>query len=506
MAVTPNAVDAYVHYLRTKLGRRRDRRSRPSAASATGSPMAEGAPARARDDGAEHAALDDEARLLQRDPLRLVAWSGITTLVVLLLLGVALYAAVADSLETASVEQLEHRVDAGRARSSRAPTARRRADPGVRARRRQHVAVPVRRAGPRSCQDRRPRCIDPDGLPEPAALEAARVDGEDIRTSAARDPDAPGCRRRPDPRADRAPRRAAGRQPYVVQALQDRTAEVQTLNSLLAVLVVGGVLVVVVAVGLGRCTPAAPSCRSGSRSPPSAPPCAASASSPPTRATSCGRRSRSSARASSTSRRHPDQPVSASAEALDDIDAEVTHLTALVDDLLLLARSDSGAVALERQPLDLGDVAADAASSLGRPRRRGVCSVVVDPEPAMVIGDPLRLRQLVTILVDNAVRHSPRDGTVTVSVRAPGTVAAVEVEDEGPGIRPEDLPHVFDRFWRAPGAPSGGTGLGLAIAKWIVEQHGGRIGVANLPDGGAAFRAELPTPPMVPAAQATAPA
>ena len=97
----------------------------------------------------------------------------------------------------------------------------------------------------------------------------------------------------------------------------------------------------------------------------------------------------------------------------------------------------------------------------------------------MLDGDPARLRQLVTILVDNAVRHSPRGGSVTVTVRAMGALASLEVADEGPGLREEDMAHVFDRFWRAPGAPTGGTGLGLAIARWIVERHGGRIGVAN---------------------------
>ena len=162
--------------------------------------------------------------------------------------------------------------------------------------------------------------------------------------------------------------------------------------------------------------------------------------------------------------RHPERPVSESREALDDIDAEVTHLTAMVDDLLLLARSDSGAVPIERMPLDLGDVAFDAASALGRTAEARGVHVQVDPEPAMLEGDPARLRQLVTILVDNAVRHSPRGGAVTVPVRAAGAVAAIEVADEGPGMRDEDMAHVFDRFWRAPGAPSGGTGLGLAIA------------------------------------------
>jgi signal transduction histidine kinase len=98
----------------------------------------------------------------------------------------------------------------------------------------------------------------------------------------------------------------------------------------------------------------------------------------------------------------------------------------------------------------------------------------------------------VTILLDNAVRHSPRGGTVTVRVRLEGPLAVVEVADQGPGLRPQDMPHVFDRFYRAPGAPSGGTGLGLAIARWIVERHGGRIGVRNADTGGAVFRVELP--------------
>ena len=190
--------------------------------------------------------------------------------------------------------------------------------------------------------------------------------------------------------------------------------------------------------------------------------------------------------------RHPEKTVGEHREALDDIDAEVQHLTVLVDDLLLLARSDSGAVALDRMPLDLGDVAFEAAGALGRMAEDRGVHVEVDPEPAMLEGDPARLRQLVTILVDNAIRHSPRDGRVTVIVRAVDATASVEVDDEGPGLRPEDMPHVFDRFFRAQGAPSGGTGLGLAIAKWIVDRHGGRIGVANRPDGGAAFRVELP--------------
>jgi signal transduction histidine kinase len=81
---------------------------------------------------------------------------------------------------------------------------------------------------------------------------------------------------------------------------------------------------------------------------------------------------------------------------------------------------------------------------------------------------------------------------VSVRVRREDTTARLQVEDEGPGIRPADLPHVFDRFWRAPGSPSGGTGLGLAIAATIVARSGGRIGAGTRAGGGAVFTVELP--------------
>jgi signal transduction histidine kinase len=180
-------------------------------------------------------------------------------------------------------------------------------------------------------------------------------------------------------------------------------------------------------------------------------------------------------------------------EAIGDIDAEVGAMTALVEDMLTLARTDSGVVQVEHLPLDLSDVAVDAASmlvTLGQ--ERGV-SVVLDPLPARVTGDPLRLRQLVTILVDNAIRHSPKDSTVAVWVRPEPLSALLQVDDHGPGVKPEDLPRLFERFWRADDAPAGGTGLGLAIAKWIVEQHGGTIGAFNRPDGGASFWVRLPS-------------
>ena len=119
-------------------------------------------------------------------------------------------------------------------------------------------------------------------------------------------------------------------------------------------------------------------------------------------------------------------------------------------------------------------------------------TLVVDPVPAEVSGDAARLRQLVGILVDNALRHAPNGSRVDVRVRTEAGDAVLVVEDEGQGIRPDDLPRVFDRFYRAAGAPGGGTGLGLAIAAWIVERHGGRIAAANRDPRGARFTVQLP--------------
>src|SRR5665811_1960428 len=160
------------------------------------------------------------------------------------------------------------------------------------------------------------------------------------------------------------------------------------------------------------------------------------------------------------------QPVEKVGEALDDIDAEVSHLTALVDDLLFLARTDSGALVLERTPMDLADVAAEAAGQLAPVATEHGVRLEVDPRPTPVAGDALRLRQLVTILADNALAHSPVGTTVGVRIRPEGPDSVLTIDDQGPGIRDEDLPRIFERFWRADNAPAGGTGLGLSIAAW----------------------------------------
>jgi two-component system sensor histidine kinase BaeS len=109
--------------------------------------------------------------------------------------------------------------------------------------------------------------------------------------------------------------------------------------------------------------------------------------------------------------------------------------------------------------------------------------------------DPVRLRQVVGNLVTNAVRHTPPSGRITLRARRAGDEVVIEVSDTGSGIAPEDLPHVFNRFWRADRSRSratGGRGLGLAIARQLVAAHGGTISVTSTLGAGTTFRLSLP--------------
>ena len=219
----------------------------------------------------------------------------------------------------------------------------------------------------------------------------------------------------------------------------------------------------------------------------------ASAISRPTPATSCARRWRSSAARSRSSVASRTATRAAGTAALDGIDDEVVRLGALVDDLLLLARTDSGTLDLALAPTDLGEIALDASTGLATIAAERDVRVEVDAEPVPMTADADRLRQLVRILGDNAVRHAPTGSTVGISVHVVDRGHAdLVVEDRGPGFREADLPHVFERFWRAPDAPDGGTGLGLTIAAWIVERHGGTIVAGNRPGGGARIEVRLP--------------
>ena len=174
------------------------------------------------------------------------------------------------------------------------------------------------------------------------------------------------------------------------------------------------------------------------------------------------------------------------------IEQESDRMRVLVEDLLLLARLDETRPA-ERAPVDLAVLAADACSDAVAvaPER----PITLDaPDPVVVPGDQVHLRQAIANLVSNAVRHTPDGVPIEVSARVDGSgCAVVAVRDHGPGLDEEALTHVFDRFWQADKARVGtGAGLGLAIVAGIASEHGGSVAAANADGGGAVFTVRLP--------------
>lgn len=181
---------------------------------------------------------------------------------------------------------------------------------------------------------------------------------------------------------------------------------------------------------------------------------------------------------------------------LEIIEAETNRLTKLVDDLLELSRLESKGVTFQLQPVDLAAVCV-AVVNRHQPRAEsaGVQLECLREAQATVVADPDRVEQVVTNLVDNALKFTPEGGRICVRVGVFGSEAQVSVEDTGRGIPPEDLPHVFERFYRADRSrtrTSGGSGLGLAIAKHLVEMQGGRIWAESTPGRGSVFSFAFP--------------
>jgi signal transduction histidine kinase len=173
---------------------------------------------------------------------------------------------------------------------------------------------------------------------------------------------------------------------------------------------------------------------------------------------------------------------------------ENQHLTRLVEDLSLLARTDTNAVAIERRSVDLSSLVAETAAEIEPLAQAQEVTLEAEVDKHInALGDLLRLRQLLLILLDNALKHTPAGGTVHLTLSVQGSRARLQVADTGPGVDPAHLPRIFDRFYRADQARTeGGSGLGLAIGKWIVEAHGGQIQAGNGSPHGAVFTVLLP--------------
>lgn len=179
-----------------------------------------------------------------------------------------------------------------------------------------------------------------------------------------------------------------------------------------------------------------------------------------------------------------------------DLRAEVERLARMVGELLTLARADAGQE-LRRQPVEFDRIVVEAVND-SRPRASGVDVKISELTPVVVEGDPDRLKQLVIILIDNALRYTPPGGRVRISLGWDDgeTGGVLAIADTGIGIAPADLPRIFDRFYRADPARSRvteGSGLGLSIAKWICEAHGGRITVESTVGAGSTFTVWLPS-------------
>ena len=176
---------------------------------------------------------------------------------------------------------------------------------------------------------------------------------------------------------------------------------------------------------------------------------------------------------------------------------ESLRMGRLVDQLLYLAQLEAGHVQMAQERLALGDLVLEAVRRFQPAARAKDVSLTVDVEPDLwIIGDADRLMQVFTNLLDNAIRHTPEQGEVTVRARKATDepeMAVVTVRDTGPGIPPEDIPHVFDRFYQVEKARRrGSSGLGLSIVQEIVRGHGGRVGVRSSPGQGATFWVMLP--------------
>ncbi|MGW0517089.1 sensor histidine kinase [Crossiella sp. NPDC003009] len=180
-------------------------------------------------------------------------------------------------------------------------------------------------------------------------------------------------------------------------------------------------------------------------------------------------------------------------DLFDSLHEEALLQQRLIEDIQLLALADAGSLSYQHEPVDLGEVVAATRTGFHAVAAAAGVDLVstVDDVAPVVTGDPNRLRQVLGNLVSNAIRATPAGGVVELAARAEGGMAVLTVTDTGRGIRAADLPHVFDRFWRADDArarATGGSGLGLSIAREIVTAHGGTI-AAESPAGGGAGRA-----------------
>jgi two-component system sensor histidine kinase KdpD len=190
-------------------------------------------------------------------------------------------------------------------------------------------------------------------------------------------------------------------------------------------------------------------------------------------------------------------------QLLESVRDEAERLNRLVQNLLEMTRLESGALELRREWHPIEEVVGAALSRLGLRLAGRDVSTRVPPDLPLVAIDDVLIEQVLVNLLDNALKYTPPGSPIRVVVTATDRAVTVEVADRGPGLPPEDVDRVFEKFYRGARAEARGAGLGLAICQGIVRAHGGRLWAQNLPEGGAAFLFTLPLAPLPPAAVPT---
>ena len=184
------------------------------------------------------------------------------------------------------------------------------------------------------------------------------------------------------------------------------------------------------------------------------------------------------------------------AESIAAIQSESMHMQRLVEQLLFLARGDSGQTSLEKKPIDLKRMLQEVCDESKMIDEAHEYRLNMPAEPVETVGDPGLLKQVARILNENAAKYSPAGTQITLSVgNGPDDMVFFHIQDEGAGMRAEDVPHIFERFYRSDvsrAKSTGGTGLGLSIAKWIVDKQGGHFDVLTREGLGTRITVNLP--------------
>ena len=180
-------------------------------------------------------------------------------------------------------------------------------------------------------------------------------------------------------------------------------------------------------------------------------------------------------------------------ERLRSLHEEMLRLARIVEDVETLAAAESAQFRLERETVDLADVARNVVASMGARAEASGLELTTRLQSATVDADRARLEQVARNLLSNAMKFTPSGGSVAISVDSQDGTARLVVEDTGPGIAQDELPHVFERFWRGrSGAGSAGSGVGLAVVSELVRAHGGQVNATARPGGGTRLTVTLP--------------